>query len=209
MREDPWTDQWAEPPEALFGTPPPPPPAQPDPWFPHFLRYLGVFFLISAANAVCFAGLIILAELMENTGRRRRDVLLALIPFVGAVFVVQTLWRATARNVYWSTREDRESEVLQGNLRLGAIGLGWFFALGGAAAIAILAATGGLTGWTSFDKSEFKRGIVSEGVDERTAQCVTDYYVSQFPDGPHSIPDEEPGATEVAQSAFSFCESGG
>lgn len=200
MREDPSTEEEAEP------GPEPPAGPQPDPWFPHLLRYLGLYFLVFIGNVFFLAGMVIVALLMDKTGRRKRDVLAMLVPFLNAWWLTQTLWRATARHTYWSPREDRPSEPLQGGIRAVAIAVGWI--VGGS--MIVLAAIGILTGsggWTSYDKSEFKRGIQSDGVDSRTAQCVVDYYVNAFPEGPETIPDEDdPAFTTTAQAAFSFCE---
>lgn len=204
MRNDPWTDQWADPQPDAYGEEPVAP--EPDPWFPHFLRYLGLYFLVLVGNIFFLAGFVIVALLMDKTGRRKRDVLGMLVPILNAVWVVQTVWRATARNMYWSPRHDRPSEPLQGSIRPVAIAVGWIVGASLIVTAAIGIATGGLGGWTSYDKAEFKRGIQGDGVDATTAQCVVDFYVNRFPDGPDDIPDEDdPAFTTTAQEAFSQC----
>lgn len=57
-------------------------------------------------------GIFWLAAVLSNTGRRKRDLLMFFIPVWAIVVQVQTLWRYTAKNVYWSVRDDRPSKSL-------------------------------------------------------------------------------------------------
>lgn len=77
----------------------------------HFLRFLGISFLMSALS-VLLIGLIWFIVALSVTGRRKRDVLMLLIPIWGVVVNIQTVWRYTAKNVYWSPRADRPSKSL-------------------------------------------------------------------------------------------------
>ena len=85
--------------------------ATPDPGFMHFLRFLAISFLMSALS-VLLIGLIWFVIALSVTGRRKRDVLMLLIPVWGVVVNIQTVWRYTAKNVYWSPRDDRPSKSL-------------------------------------------------------------------------------------------------
>jgi hypothetical protein len=49
---------------------------------------------------------------LSATGRRKRDILFFLIPIWGTVVQIQTSWRYSAKNVYWSVRDDRPSKAL-------------------------------------------------------------------------------------------------
>jgi type II secretory pathway component PulF len=83
----------------------------PDPGFMHFLRFFVISFLMSALS-VLLIGLIWFVIALSVTGRRKRDVLMLLIPVWGVIVNVQTVWRYTAKNVYWSVRDDRPSKSL-------------------------------------------------------------------------------------------------
>lgn len=84
---------------------------KPDPGFMHFLRFLGILILMSALSAVLI-GLVWFVIALSSTGRRKRDVLMLFIPIWGVILNVQTMWRYTAKNVYWSVRDDRPSKSL-------------------------------------------------------------------------------------------------
>jgi type II secretory pathway component PulF len=86
-------------------------PAKADPGFMHFLRFVGISLLMSALSIV-FIGLIWFIIALSQTGRRKRDVLMLLIPIWGTIVNIQTVWRYTAKNVYWSPRADRPSKSL-------------------------------------------------------------------------------------------------
>ena len=90
---------------------PTPTTTKPDSGFMHFLRFLGISFLMSALS-VLLIGLIWFIVALSVTGRRKRDVLMLLIPIWGVVVNIQTVWRYTAKNVYWSPRADRPSKSL-------------------------------------------------------------------------------------------------
>ena len=77
----------------------------------HFLRFLGVYLAVSLLSVVV-VGLVWFASMLSHTGRRKRDVLMLMIPVWGAIVTVQTIWRASAKSVYWAQREDRPSKTL-------------------------------------------------------------------------------------------------
>ena len=81
--------------------------------FMHFLRFLLVWLLIGLTCAVG-VGIIWVMIALSKTGRRKRDILMFLIPVWGIVVEFQTLWRYSAKNVYWSVRDDRPSKPLFG-----------------------------------------------------------------------------------------------
>ena len=93
---------------------PPRPPWKPDYGFVHFLRFMFVFIALELASLVCFLGIVWYGFMLRATGRRARDLLLALIPIWNVIQLVQTLWRYSAKNVYWSTRSDLTSKPLFG-----------------------------------------------------------------------------------------------
>jgi ABC-type sugar transport system permease subunit len=86
-------------------------PVKDDPGFMHFLRFVGIWILMGALSVI-FIGLIWAVIALSQTGRRKRDILMYLIPIWGVVVQVQTIWRYTAKNVYWSPRADRPSKSL-------------------------------------------------------------------------------------------------
>lgn len=77
----------------------------------HFLRFVLIYFAM-ALSLYILVGLIWWAIALSQTGRRKRDLLMLLIPFWNTVVVIQTVWRYTAKNVYWSARADRPSKSL-------------------------------------------------------------------------------------------------
>lgn len=83
-----------------------------DNWFVHFLRFVFVSILINIAFLLYVPGLIWLAFMLRMTGRRARDLLLCMLPIVGVVVLFQTIWRYSAKSVYWSVRDDLESKTL-------------------------------------------------------------------------------------------------
>ena len=85
--------------------PTPPRPTSPplfqreDPGFTHFLRYVAIWFAMVMLVYLFLIGLVWFAFMLSATGRRKRDVLMLLIPVWGTIVVVQTIWRYTARNL--------------------------------------------------------------------------------------------------------------
>ena len=139
--------------------------------------------------------------------RRKRDLLLLFVPFVNVVVAVQSVWRYTARSVYWQPRDDRPSAVLSGTARTLAIVGGWilgplFFVLVIIGAITAAKEDGG---WSDLDRSEFQAEIEGEGVDDATARCVTDYVIERFPDGPEALPGDEDDLADLGEEAFKAC----
>ena len=94
---------------------PPPPrlavPPREDPGLMHFVRFFGIW-LAMVALFYLIVGFVWMAFALAATGRRKRDLLMVLIPVWGTIVVVQTIWRYTARNVYWSERPDMVSKSL-------------------------------------------------------------------------------------------------
>lgn len=86
-------------------------PLRPDGGFVHFLRYL-LIGLVMGLLCYVIVGLVWFAFALSATGRRKRDILMFFIPIWGSVVSVQTIWRYTAKNVYWSVRSDRISKSL-------------------------------------------------------------------------------------------------
>ncbi len=86
-------------------------PLVPDSGGAHFWRYLGISLLM-ALSCYILIGLVWFAIVLSQTGRRKRDLLMLLVPIWGSVVATQTQWRYTARNVYWSARADRPSKSL-------------------------------------------------------------------------------------------------
>lgn len=82
-----------------------------DDGFVHFLRYLAIS-LVMALSIYIIVGLIWMMIALSQTGRRKRDILMILIPIWGSIVAIQTQWRYTAKNVYWSARADRPSKSL-------------------------------------------------------------------------------------------------
>lgn len=77
----------------------------------HFLRFFGIYLLMGLSTYLLI-GLVWWMIALSQTGRRKRDLLMVLIPVWGAIVAVQTVWRYTAKNVYWSARADRPSKSL-------------------------------------------------------------------------------------------------
>ena len=77
----------------------------------HFLRFLGISILMGALAPVLI-GVIWRIISLSKVGYRKRDVLLLVIPIVNIVVSIKTMWRYTAKNVYWTPREDRPSSSL-------------------------------------------------------------------------------------------------
>lgn len=86
-------------------------PKQADGGLGHFLRFVLVWLLMGI-SCVLVVGIIWVMISLASTGRRKRDILMFLIPVWGVVVQIQTLWRYSAKNVYWSVRTDRPSKSL-------------------------------------------------------------------------------------------------
>ena len=85
------------------------PATTPDGGFMHFLRFLGIGILMGILPLI---GIIWFVIALSSTGRRKRDLLMLFIPVWGIIVNVQTIWRYTAKNVYWKPRDDRPSKSL-------------------------------------------------------------------------------------------------
>lgn len=98
---NPTSPSYAGPPAAL----------KEDGGFMHFVRFFFISLLMTILTYV-IVGIIWQMIALSKTGRRKRDILMFLIPIWGIVVSVQTGWRYTAKNVYWSVRDDRPSSSL-------------------------------------------------------------------------------------------------
>jgi hypothetical protein len=157
-----------------------------DPPLEHFLRFACVYAAVLASIAFFLVGFVWLAAIMNRTGRRRRDVLLAPVPVIGAIVNVSSVWRYTARHVYWSARPDRPSSVLSGPARPIVIAFG---ALVGVSyvGLGVLGAALAPMEWSD----DYRRGFITElrraGYTATEADCVAsaieDAYEGEEPDG--------------------------
>ena len=160
-----------------------------DPPLEHFLRFACVYAAVLASICFFLLGFIWLAAIMNRTGRRHRDVLLSPVPVIGAVVNVTSVWRDTAREVYWTPRPDRPSHVLSGPARPLVIGLG--------GAVGVLYVLAGVIGAATAEpewRSEYREGFVSglrrSGYTAEEADCVAtaveDDYQGEEPTGDES-----------------------
>jgi hypothetical protein len=86
----------------------------PDNWFLHFLAFaVGLAVLVFAIGlfVLCAAAL---PFALRKTGRRARDSFMLFIPIWGAVLLIETVWRLTARRMCWLPRRDLPSKPLFG-----------------------------------------------------------------------------------------------
>src|SRR3954468_23376564 len=149
-----------------------------DPWLLHALRFTGVGLLLILAWATFILGLAWRLRINDVTGYRKRDVLWEWVPIVGTIAETRTLWRYTARDEYWTPRDDRPSEVLHGWARPVAIGLGWL-AVPALAAGAGVAAVNGDDGRCVRDEvrqeldaqDDFTFGHLGDAIDGALEQC--------------------------------------
>jgi hypothetical protein len=150
-----------------------------DPWLGHLLRMIGVYAAQTAALYACLAGLVWEAHMFSRTGYRKRDMLWLFVPVWNVVVTTRCLWRYTARDVYWSPRDDRPSDVLRGWQRPASIALGWA-ALPIAAVIGIVIA---LTtdGWTDQQRRAEVQSLVEAGFTRADAECVVAEVEEQEP----------------------------
>ena len=86
-------------------------PIVPDNGFVHLLRFLFIWILMTLSCYILIGFIWVMISL-SSTGRRKRDILMYLIPVWGTIVQVQTVWRYSAKNVYWSIRRDRGSQSL-------------------------------------------------------------------------------------------------
>lgn len=75
----------------------------------------GDVFRQMALSCALVVGVIWVMMALSSTGRSKRDILMFCIPVSGVVVQIQTLWRYSAKNVYWSVRADRLSKSLFAN----------------------------------------------------------------------------------------------
>ncbi len=80
--------------------------------FMHFMRFCLIGLAMMCSIPLLFLGVFWVLKALSCTGRRKRDMLLFLVPVVGLIVQTQTIWRYTAKNVYWTPREDRPSKSL-------------------------------------------------------------------------------------------------
>lgn len=83
-----------------------------DPWFMHFLRFFLLAIAYGIAGVLIVPALVWVFFMLRHTGRRGRDILLMMLPIVSLVILLQTLWRASAKHVYWATRPEYTSKAL-------------------------------------------------------------------------------------------------
>ena len=186
------TTDWTQPADSMNRE-------EPDPWFPHFLRYLGVSFSVGIAICV-IVGLFWWAGIFSRTGYRKRDLLLMVVPIVGTIVAVKVMWRYTARSVYWTPRDDRSSTILTPPLRPWAIGAGYvLYPVLTLGAIAVIASVD--TGWSDAEKTDLRDAFIAEGVSEAQADCIVDRLADEHPNGPPE--DEERAREEVVEAAES------
>jgi hypothetical protein len=152
-----------------------------DPWFLHALRFVGVGALLAVAWMTFILGLLWRMHALSVSGYRKRDVLWLWVPVVGWIGDARTLWRYTAREVYWTPRDDRPSHVLDGWARPVAIGAGWV-ALPMLAAGGVVAAVTDSTfdcvaddvGATLEAQDEFTFGNLGDALDTAFERCDVD-----------------------------------
>ena len=157
-----------------------------DPWFPHFLRFLCIWVLL-AIGQVILIGVIWQAAILRRTGYRARDLLLLLVPIYGGVVSVVTLWRYTARSVYWDTRAGRNSAVLQESrqllIGLGAAAMVLIGPLAAAVALAAPQEPAASPWWDAATEKDWIDSFVDNGWDRVQASCVIGYLEEVFPEG--------------------------
>ncbi|HEY4333767.1 MAG TPA: hypothetical protein VGM78_14395, partial [Ilumatobacteraceae bacterium] len=73
--------------------------------------FVGIAIVMGLLSYV-IVGIVWTCIALNQTGRRKRDILMYLIPIWGQIVSIQTIWRYTSKNVYWSTRPDRPSKSL-------------------------------------------------------------------------------------------------
>lgn len=149
-----------------------------DPWFPHALRFCGVGILLVLAWMTFILGLLWRMRIFSATGYRRRDVLWEWVPIIGTIAETRSLWRYTAREVYWTPRDDRPSEILDGWARPAAIGLGWLavpVVAAGASVVAINGDDGECVAdevqQTMEDEDAFTFGGLGDAIDGALERC--------------------------------------
>ena len=177
---------------------------QADPGFTHFLRFLGVSFALSL-SCVFLVGLFWMAHLRSRTGYRKRDILSLVVPYYGAYVSVVTLWRYTARDVYWTPRDDRPSDVLRGWQRPAAIAAGWV--LFPVFTVLLIVAAALASGWSDAERTDLVNSFVQAGVDRPTAECMADEIIDDFPAGSDAYADDD-SVTQSFSDAVDACAPG-
>lgn len=172
----------------------------------HFVRYLGISMLLSLANAAV-VGIIWTLVILTRTGYRKRDYLLLLVPVVGWIVGVRAIWRYTAKQMYWTPRDDRPSAPMPngGHPALVALGYGSFVGL-----IALAVIVGPSSDeWTSEDRRVLQQELESNGIARPTATCMVDFVEDRYPTAsptrtrrsPKSARTPSPPATSRSSSA--------
>jgi hypothetical protein len=172
---------WPAPVDPPGWGPPPRPETQPDSWFGHFLRYLAVSSLLTL-SMLFVIGFFWQGHILNRTGYRKRDLLLLFVPIAAHIVAIKSLWRYTARDIYWSPRPEPERvpDLLRGWQRPAAIAGGWvalplmlvgLFALGYAE-----------RHWSDAELDELADDFVAMGYDRFTAECMVDQIIIDFPD---------------------------
>lgn len=179
-------------------------PLQDDPGFAHFLRMAGVGMSVAMACWIV-VGLFWYGHIMSKTGYRKRDLLLLSVPVYGSYLAVVVMWRYTARDVYWTPRDDRPSEVLHGRNRPAAIALGWVLFPIFTAGIIVMAALS--AGWSDTERANLVNSFVRVGVDRPVAECMADRIIDHFPAGPGAYADDE-SIDEAFTTAIDACAPG-
>lgn len=177
---------------------------EPDGWFGHFLRYVGVAFMVGVSFWF-IAGIFWMAHIFNRTGHRKRDLLWLIVPVVGAVVQTRALWRYTARNVYWTPHPERPSDVLRGAARPWAIAGGWILGplmFGGLVALSIAQ-----TGWTEEEREELVNVFELQGFDRPTAECIADEVIDEIPDADGFATDEE--IDDAINDGIAICSGAG
>lgn len=167
---------------------PEPEPAD-DPWLLHALRFIGVGLLLVLAWMTLILGLVWRMRIFTVTGYRKRDVLWQWVPVIGTIADTRTLWRYTARDEYWTPRDDRPSEILDGWARPVAIGLGWLTVpvlAAGAIVVAVNADDGDCVAdevqETMEAEDSFTFGRLGDAIDRALERC--DIEIDFGDDGP-------------------------
>lgn len=170
----------------------------------HVGRYLGASFAVGLAMVV-LVGLFWQARILARTGYRRRDLLLLLVPLVNVIVPTRSLWRYTARDVYWSARSDRPSSVQPTGQRRPVIWGGWrvYTAV---LTLSVLAGAlvPGSEGWTGPNRDALRDALESEGVPRDVAACVVASIVAELPEGPPTDEDD-PRLAPAFDKAFAEC----
>jgi hypothetical protein len=178
-----------------------------DPWLAHLARFTALYTAVTVSNVAFLLGLVWLAHLMDRTGRRKRDLLLVLVPGCGVVVTIQTMWRAVARTAYWEPRPDRPSAPLHGAARRTVIVAGGILTLilAVAAVVAVAGVRDERSSWTEREQTELFGALVDAEVDPTAIPCIADYIVSRYPEGPASLPHDPEAVVDLGIDADANC----